>query len=138
MSGIFNASIFNNAAFNTGASGAAVVPDVKTGTGGIDPGEGAKRRSIVKPLGTLGLPKKKGKVAGTVEARVEESRSIQAEIASRLAKEFTEESAAIETRAVTEMTMREVEVEIGVLLKKKLRTEEDDVMLLLLMTAADI
>lgn len=133
MSGIFNASIFNNTIFNTGESSAVDV--VKTGTGGID-GEGTggtKRKGIVKPLGTLGLPRK-GKKA--VEARVDESREIQAEIASRLAREFAEESVALETRPIASMSMAEIDFEIGAILRKQIRTEEDEAALILLMIAA--
>lgn len=125
MSGIFNAAIFNNAAFNTGASQVVVEEAVKTGTGGID------RRRIIKPTGLLHLPKKK---ADRIEQRVDESRAIQAEIAARLAKEFSEETP--EFRPIVEMTMTEVEAEIGMLLRKKLRTDEDEVILLLLMAAS--
>lgn len=122
MSGIFNASIFNNAAFNVGDVGATDV--VKTGTGGIDP---KKHKGIYKPLGTLGLPKKK------VEQRVDDSRQIQAEVAAKLAEEFSEE---IKAKPIPKMTMAEVEYEIGALLKKTLRTQEDETMLVLLMIAA--
>lgn len=123
MAGIFNAAIFNNAVFNVGDV-AAAEEVVKTGTGGIDP------RRIVKPTGILHLPKKKTRV----DERVEESRAIQAEIAGRLAKEFSEETAAIpEFRPVSTMSMAEIEAEIGMLLRKQLRTDDDEVMLLMLM-----
>lgn len=121
MSGIFNASIFNNAAFNTGAS--IVVDDVvKTGTGGIDPGK--KHKGIVKPLGTLGLPRK---AKQAVDARIQDAKVQQAEIASRLAKEFS-----------VDMTMEEVHSEIGTLLRKTIRNQEEDAILILLMMAAAI
>ena len=132
MAGIFNPAIFNNNAFNTGDG---VVADViKTGTGGIDPGEGLKHR-IVKPTGTLHLPKKK-EGRKDVGDRIDESRGIQAEIAARLAREFTEESAALGAPQPIQMSMAEVDFEIGVLLRKKLRTDEEEVMLMLLMVAA--
>jgi hypothetical protein len=129
---IFNALIFNGA----GAAGAAPpVVVVKTGTGGIDPGE-VRRRGIVKPTGILHLPKKK-EGRKDVEDRVDESRGIQAEIAARLAREFTEETAEIEARPpIVTMTIAQVDAEIGFLLRKKLRTDEDEVILLLLMVAA--
>lgn len=122
MSGIFNASIFNNAVFNTGTAGAVVTPDVvKTGTGGIDP-----RRRIVKPLGTLGVPRK-GKAV--VDARIADSRAIQAEVAAQIAREFSEESSRT-------MSMAEVHFEIGTLLRKAIRTQEDEATLIILMIAA--
>lgn len=124
MSGIFNASIFNNSAFNTGGAGAVVTPDVvKTGTGGIDP------YNIVKPLGTLGLPRKKK----SVEARIADSRAIQAEVAAQIAREFSEELALPPIRT---MSMAEVHFEIGTLLRKTIRTQEDEATLIILMIAA--
>ena len=108
---------------------------VKTGTGGIDPGEGLRR--IVKPTGLLHLPKK---ARADVEARIDDSRAIQAEIAGRLAREFSEETAALEAfqpfQPIDEMSLSEIDAEIGLLLKLKLRREEDEIMLLLLMSAA--
>lgn len=139
MAGIFNPSIFNNAAFNIGDAGVVVADVVKTGTGGIDPGDGKRRiaRSF-KPTGLLHLPKKKGG-SPQVQARVEESQDIQAEIAARLAREFSEETLAIgEPPPIVEMTLAEVEAEIGLLLRKKLRTDEDEVMLLLMMAAVTV
>lgn len=131
MAGIFNAGIFNNAIFNTGDAAQVVVEEVvKTGTGGIDP------RRIVKPTGLLHLPKKKTPDKAGVQQRIDESREIQAEIAARLAKEFSEESSAIpEFKPIVEMTMAEVEAEIGLLLRKKIRSDEDEVILLLLMAS---
>lgn len=129
MSGIFNAAIFNNTIFNVGDVGVVVADVVKTGTGGID------RRRIVKPTGILGLPKKKGGNK-QVEARLQEAHDSRAEIAAKLAREFSEETASInEAQQIVEMTMAEVDAEIAMLLRKKLRTEEDEVMLLLMMAA---
>lgn len=141
MSGIFNPAIFNNAAFNIGLGG--VVPPavvVKTGTGGIDPER--KRRtlhkSIYKPTGLV--ERKEGRKE--VEDRIDESREIQTEIAGRLAREFTDESqgirevqAQIEAKRIEEMTASEVDLEIGMILQKKLRTEEEELMLLMMMAA---
>jgi len=108
---------------------------VKTGTGGIDSGEGLRR--IVKPTGLLHLPKK---ARADVEARIDDSRAIQAEIAGRLAREFSEETTALEAfqafQPIDEMSLAEIDAEIGLLLKLKLRREEDEIMLLLLMSAA--
>src|SRR4051812_21358060 len=100
MSGIFNPGIFNTTAFNTGTG--AVTPEVvKTGTGGIVP---KRRRTIVKPLGTLGVPRK-GKAV--VDARIADSRAIHAEVAAQIAKEFSEEIAP------RTMSMAQVHFEIG-------------------------
>ena len=113
---------------------------IKTGTGGIDPGEGLKRRKLhlpVKPTGLWERPKAK---IPAVQQRLDESSDIQAEIASRLAREFTEETRALEAGleavSIASMSMAEIDAEIGTLLRKKLRTDEEEVILLLLMMAA--
>lgn len=134
---IFARSVFNTLIFNTGDEDgvAPSVVVVKTGTGGLDPGEGLKRR-IVKPTGILHLPEKGRK---GVEDRIDETQAIQAEIAARLAREFTEETVAIEARPpIAEMSMREIEFEIGALLRKELRTREDEAILVLLLIAASL
>ena len=122
---------------NLGMLGGIIsTPAVKTGTGGIDPGEGLRRKKLhlpVKPTGLLDRPKAKDV---RVQERLDESVGIQAEIAARLAREFSEEIASIEARPpVSTMSMAQIDAEIGVLLRKKLRTDEDEVIMLLLMIA---
>lgn len=161
MAGVFNPSIFNTTAFNTGPAGGGgpifnigsfntlifntgdevgVTPPAvvtKTGTGGIDPGEGLRRRRhIIKPTGTLHLPHKEGRKE--VIDRIDESREIQAEIAGRLAREFTEETARLTLPPIAEMSQADVDYEIGILLRKRLRSEEEELMLLLLMVASTV
>lgn len=119
----------------------------KTGTGGIDPGEGHRRRgkSIVKPTGTLHLPKKKG-ARTSVDDRVEQSREIQAEVAAKLAQDFAAGSEALrQSEAARElvvpivsMPLAEMEAEIFALLQKKRRTEEEEIMLLMLMVSVAV
>jgi len=132
MSSAFQKSAFQwtpNKAFQIDAETA-----IKTGAGGIDPGDGLKRR-IVKPTGLLHLPKKKGRI----EERIDDTRSIQAEVAGRLAREFSEESRLLDVpQTIVEMTMAEIDAEIGLLLRKKLRTDEDEIALLLLMVAVTV
>jgi len=130
----FGGEFFGGEFFNTGS-----VTATKTGTGGIDPGEG--RRRIVKPTGLLHLPKKEGRK--DVQDRVDEAQQIQAEIAGRLSREFSDESTQAEgvmareqAQGILDASMAEVDREIGILLRKKLRTDEDEVLLLLLMVAA--
>ena len=134
MSGIFNASIFNNAIFNTGLAGDVAV---KTGTGGIDPKTG-KRRIPFKPTGLIERQRKEGRK--TVDDRADESAQIAAEVAAKVAREFSEESRQIEARTaeppIVQMSMAEIDFEIGILLRKKLRTEEDELMLVLMLAAA--
>ena len=107
----------------------------KVGTGGIDPSEIRKQR-IVKPTGILHLPRKEGRK--DVADRIDESRDIQAEIAGRLAKEFSEETTTLETRqaAIAAMTQAQRDAEIGRLLRERKRTEEDEILVLLLIAAA--
>lgn len=112
--------------------GEAVTAVTKTGTGGIDPRE--VRRGIIKPTGLLDrAPKKKQPEARkSVEDRVEDARQIQAEIAGELAKELRGEIESAQ-KAISAMTMAEVDFEIGVLLRKVQRTQEEDLLLLMLM-----
>ncbi|HEY4697759.1 MAG TPA: hypothetical protein VIH29_07115 [Gallionella sp.] len=124
---VFNSAVFYSGVYFTDSA-------VKTGTGGIDPGEGNKRRRIIKPTGLLHLPKKEGRK--DVVERIEESREIQAEIAGRLAKDFAAGNAVLEAAQTLEMSVAEIDAEIGMILRKKIRTEEDEMILLLLMAAA--
>lgn len=136
MAGIFNSAIFNNAIFNTGTVAPVDEEVIKTGTGGIDPGR--RGRSIVKPTGmrgTLHLPKK----SPTPTERIEDSRALQAEVAAKLATEFAADNAARAREIVVPivtMPLADIEAEIAMLLRKKLRTEEEEIMLLLLMVSA--
>jgi len=123
VSGIFNASIFNNTIFNTGDSGVVVV-DVKTGTGGIDPKK--KRRTIYKPTG---LVNKK------LEQRVVESQQIQREVYEEVIK--PQFDVQIDLKPIQEMTSAEVDREIGLLMREKLRAEDEDDMMLVMMIAAN-
>src|SRR3990167_3581555 len=126
MATAFQQSAFQctpNKAFQIDAEAVA-----RSGGGGIDQGQRLKRRKTlhlpVKPTGLLDRPKAKDL---GVQKRLDEAGVIQAEIAGRLAKEFSEETAEIaaeiETRPVIEMTMAE---------------GEDEIMLLLLMVAASV
>jgi len=130
MAGIFNASIFNNTVFNTGGAAPTpppVVEDVKTGTGGIDP------HRAYKPTGLTHRKKLKLKKS---DERIEEFKDAQIEIASRLAREFTTDLPRGAFKPISQMSMLDVDREIGELLRQKIRTEEDEMLLLLLMAAA--
>lgn len=115
---------------------------VKTGTGGIDPGEG-HRRVPFKPTGIVDRPKirlKEGRKE--VSDRVDESRQIEAEIAGKLAREFGEENEAVTALEdqrqlmLAEMSQAQIDFEIGVLLRKKIKSREDELMLILMLAAA--
>lgn len=111
-------------------------PEVVAPRGGK--GDNQKRKTLhlpVKPLGLLDRPYKTKKAATKAEERIEETLKFQAEIAGRFARELREEIDAYQP-PVKEMSLREIEAEIGTLLRKKVRSDEDEVMLLLLMAAA--
>ena len=112
---VFNSAVFYSGVYFTDA-GTEVV---KTGTGGIDPSR--KRRTIYKPTGLLA----KRSIKEVIEQRVQETRETHEEIKEEIALSFREE------RPTVEMTMAEVDKEIGVLLRKKLQQDEDDMMLLI-------
>lgn len=125
MSGIFNPNVFSTIIFNTGTAGQVVEVVVKTGTGGIDPQR--KRKTIYKPTGLLDRPR--------VQTRIEETRDIHAEVAGRLSREFIEEPNT-QTKPIAEMTAAEVDREIGLLMREKIRKEDEDDMMLVMMIAA--
>lgn len=120
--------------YNTGAT-PPPPPDVpvKTGAGGLDPGEGEKRRAY-KPTGLRDTRNVEARTQ--VQDRLDDSQAIAAEIAGRLAREFTEEGEAARQENIALMTEAQVSWEIGLLLRKKMRTEEDELLLLLLLAAS--
>lgn len=109
---------------------------ISTGGKGDNPSGGDARRHVYKPTGILERPKKKART--DVENRVDESREIEAEIAGRLAKEFGEETIRIreEGQQIEAMSQEAIAFEIGVLLRKKIKTEQDEITLMLLMAAS--
>ena len=126
MSGIFNSFIFNNQVFNTGTAGPVqppVVADAKPGGGGIE---------VYKPTGLTSRKKLKLKKH---DERIEEFKDAQIEIAARLAREFSTEVPL--PRPVAVMSMGEIDAEIGMLLREKVRTEDEELMLLLLIAQAN-
>lgn len=137
----FGGAFFDGEFFNEGVV-ETEVPTERTSTpGGIDPGEGIGRRRIVKPTGieprrkTLTLPKK----SPTPTERIEDARALQAEVAATLATEFAADNAARSRGIVVpivSMPLAQIEAEIAMLLRKKLRTEEDEIMLMVLMISA--
>jgi hypothetical protein len=127
MSGIFNSIIFNNTIFNTGTSGGTVVVDVtKTGAGGIEGG------GVYKPTGYVKRKKLKLKKH---EERIEEFQDAQIEIAARLAQEFTTDVPRGTFEPISQMSMLDVEREIGQLLRKKIETEDEELFMLLIAAA---
>ena len=95
----------------------------------------SRRKGTFKPTGLLNRPARK--VESDVDRRVQESREIQAEVHAKVAREFGEETLRLrqEPTPVERMSLREIDAEIALLLRKKLRTEEEEIVLLLLIAA---
>jgi len=124
----FGGAFFGGEFFNSGST--PVVTEEATRPRPDDGGERktlkAKGRPIFKPTGLVDRPR-------SVEERIEQSAEIAREV---LARGSLDEPPPQEAPPVTEMTIAEVEREIGVLLRKKLRTDEDELILLLLLAAS--
>ena len=129
FSGVFNPNVFFT-------EGGAVEEVVKTGTGGIDP-----QRRIYKPTGLPLKPPKEGRKS--TQDRVDESGQIQAEIASRLSKEFTEElNQEREAASIALMTQAQIDAEIAFLMKEKMqkmqKEDEEIIQLIVAIAAKDL
>ena len=85
--------------------------------------EGKKRRSIYKPTGLP--PYTRVVQRPTVEQGVQETHEIALEV-----------SATEPETPVAQMSIAQIDAEIGALLRKKIRTEDEEIMLLLLLVAA--
>lgn len=92
---------------------------------------------IFKPTGLIDRPKKPQTV---VDQRVEDSSAIAAEVAAKLAREFGDETARTlaeqQALAVAELSAKQVDFEIGVLLRKKIKKDEEELLLILLLAAS--
>lgn len=102
--------------------------------GGLDSsGKGdnapARARQTYKPTGIFDRPKLKAK--SKVAERLAESAEIHAEVIAEAKQQFLEQPAA-----PVAMSMMQIDMEIGRLLRKAMRTDDDEVMLLILMAAA--
>ena len=86
-----------------------------------------KKLTIYKPTG---LPPYREN-RKSVEQRVEETREIAREVVKEA--EFVE---VVPATPISQMSLREIDAEIGELLRKKLRKEDEEIMLLLLVAAA--
>lgn len=99
--------------------------DVKTGTGGIDPG----RRRIIKPTGLLDRPVKR---APTVEERIAETREIAEEI-RQVPSELP-----LEVPPIALMTQEQIDAEIGLYLRELMvkaeRTDDETLLMLIMMS----
>lgn len=118
MSVFFGGEFFGGGFFQNLPTGEAV--DVKTGGKGDN-----KRRSIVKPTG---LPPYR-EPRKTVEERVHETREIHQEVREVLRLK--------PRKPIQEMSIAEIDSEIGERLRKQLQlTEEDEEIILMLLAAA--
>lgn len=130
-------NFFGGAFFGGGFFGGDSPTPTPDATGGKGD-NGRDERRIFKPTGLIDRPKLKARK--DVEDRVAEAREIQAEVHEQVAREFGEETQRLafrqEAPPVETMSLREIDAEIGMLLRKKLRTQEDEIVLLLLMAAA--
>lgn len=105
---------------------------VKIGTGGIDPAK--KKRQIFKPTGILHLPKAK---EPAVQKRLEESSELHEQIAGEVAKEFFGADGGVTgTKPIEQMSMAEMDAEIGELLRREFITQDEELRLLILMAAS--
>lgn len=91
------------------------------------------RHGIFKPTGLQ--PRKRN---GALDRRVDESALIDADVSARVAREFIDAPDALPQPPVIEMSAEEIDREIGIILRKQVRTDEDEVMLLLMMAAAAV
>lgn len=125
----------SDAETKTGYITVTAATQTKTGGKGDNPKKRKKLHLPVKPLGLLDRPKKAPEGRTTPDERVSQGLEIQSEIASRLAREFSEETLqAEEAPPIDRMSIAEIESEIGSILRKKLQSEEE-VLLLMMMSA---
>ena len=126
MTTAFQPSAFQNNAFQIDVAAIVV-------TGGK--GDNERRRYTYKPtgLGTLRLKKKGQLVNQSVEARIAESGLLHADAIANAQREFLED--VLEQPSIVQMSAADIEREIGVLLKQKIRTEDEEIILLLMLAA---
>ena len=98
------------------------------GLGGGGKGDNAAPNRTFKPTGLVDRTKLKEKTK--VEERLAETAEIHAEVIAEAKQEFLSE-----TPQVT-MSLSEIDMEIGRLLRKVMRSDDEEVMLLILMAAA--
>ena len=93
-------------------------------------GKGAKRKSIFKPTGLLDRPR----IETPVEQRIAETAEIHAEVQAE--RKFEAPQVARMGLPVEAMSLTDIDAEIGLLLRKTMRTQDEEIMLLILMCAA--
>ena len=96
-------------------------------TGGKGDNDKRRHRSIFKPTGLEERSARK-----TIDERIAETIEIAEEIRNQVEPESPQ---IAEFRPTETMSPQEIDFEIGVLLRKKMRTEEEEMLLLLLAMA---
>lgn len=91
---------------------------------------------IYKPTGLVDRKREIPEGRKTVDERVADSIEIQAEAAQAIAQQLREQREAPVAVPIEQMSLAEIEREVGLLMRKKLRTEEDEVIMLLLIAVA--
>ena len=97
------------------------------GGGGKGDNAPARARQTYKPTGIVYRPKLKAKQP-KIEERLAETSEIHAEVIAEAKQEFLEPAVTV--------SIADIDMEIGRLLQKAMRTDDDEVLLLILMAAA--
>ena len=136
----FSSNAFSTSGFSVNAFdfGATPTPDTGPPLGGKGDNERARKgRGIVKPTGLLDRPQ--AKKPSIVEERLRQAEEEAAQIAERLAREFSQDNAIIARNReieVARLTQAQIDQEIGALIRKKIRNDEEELLLLLLIAAS--
>lgn len=129
---VYNSPFSNVFTFTVyGSAGAVEPPGLSEPVPGGKGDNDGRRRRIVKPTG---LVDRKPEVRKGVDERVAETEVIAEGVAERFGREFTEDVEA--SGPVEELSLADIEREIGAILRKKLRTDDDEILLLMLMAVA--
>ncbi len=126
MAGAFQASGFQNSAFQTDGIGASTVAH----GGGPDAGKGERKR--YPPVKPLGLPSRR---KTRIEDRIEAVREIHEEVKQEARAEFLQEPVPVSLRPIESLTMSEVHAEIGRIMRANLENDNQERLLLLLLMA---
>ena len=90
-------------------------------------------RSTYKPTGLLNRPTLKARK--DIERRVADTAQIAAEVAARVARQFDAGLETADEAPIEEMSLAQIDAEIGMRLRKKLQ-EDEDIMAMLILLAA--
>lgn len=92
-----------------------------------------QQRGTYKPTGLLDRPIPQGRK--DADERVADAAQIAAEVAAKVAREFDTGLGIDDDTPIEEMSLAQIEAEIGIRLRKKLQ-EEEDIMAMLILLAA--